>query len=135
MDKEMEKIIKRKMEKLIVNQKSPKIKTKEFAKAIVDSNEYSSFMKYNKELKDSQTAQDLLRQFQQKQMELQRNGFDPDTLEELKDLQMKINQNDTIQDFIKSQQELVGLLREANNLVNRRIGMQFAFFQGGGCCG
>ena len=123
------------MEKLIVNQKSPKIKTKEFAKAIVDSNEYSSFMKYNKELKDSQTAQDLLRQFQQKQMELQRNGFDPDTLEELKDLQMKINQNDTIQDFIKSQQELVGLLREANNLVNRRIGMQFAFFQGGGCCG
>lgn len=131
----MEKIIKRKMEKLIVNQKSPKIKTKEFAKAIVDSNEYSSFMKYNKELKDSQTAQDLLRQFQQKQMELQRNGFDPDTLEELKDLQMKINQNDTIQDFIKSQQELVGLLREANNLVNRRIGMQFAFFQGGGCCG
>lgn len=84
------------MEELIRKLNDPKTKAKEFARAILECNEYKNFMKYYEELQTNPTAQNLLRQFRQKQMELQWNGFDSNTLEELRDLQMKINKNGTI---------------------------------------
>lgn len=123
------------MEELVRKQNDPKNKAKEFAKAIVESEEYKNFIKYNDQLQRDQTAQNLLRQFQQKQMELQWNGFNPNTLEELRDLQIKINKNNTVQNFVKAQQELVDILQRTNKIISGKIGTQFAFFQGGGCCG
>ncbi|MEM2917971.1 MAG: YlbF family regulator [Candidatus Altiarchaeota archaeon] len=134
-DKEMEEIRRKKMEELLRKQNDPKRKAKEFAKAIVECDEYKNFIKFNEELQKNQTAQNLLREFQQKQAELQWNGFDPKTLEELRDLQMKINKNDIIQNFVNAQNELVDILRKTNNIISGKIGTQFAFFQGGGCCG
>jgi len=113
-------------------QKDPKEKTKEFAKAILNCDEYKNFIKYNEDFQKNQTAQNILREFQQKQIEIQGNGFNPNTFEELKDLQMKINQNDTIQNFVNAQEELTDILRRTNNIISIKIGTQFAFFQGGG---
>lgn len=135
MEDEIEEIMKNKMEKLLRNQKDPRTKAREFAKAIIESKEYKNFIKYNEELQKNQAAQNLLKQFQQKQMELQWNGFNSKTLEELRDLQLKINQNNTIQNFVNVQQELVNILQRTNNIISGKIGTQFAFFQGGGCCG
>lgn len=135
MDEEIEKIRIKKIEELSRKQNDSKTKAKEFANTIVESEEYKNFIKFNKELEKNQTTQNLLREFQQKQMELRWNGFDPNTLEQLKDLQMKINKNEVIQNFVKAQQELVDILRRTNNIISGKIGTQFAFFQGGGCCG
>lgn len=133
-DKEMEEIRRKKMEELIRKQNDPKTKTKEFARAILECKEYKNFIRYNEELQRNQTAQNLLRQFQQKQMELQWNGFNPNTLEELRDLQMKIRKNDTLNGFFNSQQEILELLRHSNDIISERIGQQFAQGMGGGCC-
>lgn len=134
-NKEIEEIRKKKMEELLKKQNDPKREAKEFAKAILESGEYKNFITSNEELEKNQSSQNLLRDFQQKQMELRWNGFDPKILEELRDLQMKINKNDTIQNFVNAQQELVDILRRTNNIISEKIGTQFAFFQGGGCCG
>ncbi len=76
----------KKIEELSRKQNDPKTKAKEFANTIVESEEYKNFIKFNKELEKNQTAQNLLREFQQKQRELQGLWFDPDTLEQLKNL-------------------------------------------------
>lgn len=135
MDDNLEKIRIKKMKELVKKQNDPKTKVKEFAKAILECKECKNFIKYNEELRRNQTAQNLLREFQQKQRELQWIGFNPNTLEELRDLQMKINKNETIQNFLRAQQELVDILQRTNDIISEKIGMQFAFFQGGSCCG
>jgi len=133
-DKEMEKIRREKMEELIRKQSEPKTKAKEFARAILECKKYKNFIKYNEELQKNQTAQNLLTQFQQKQMELQWSGFNSDILEELKKLQMKISKENTLKGFLNSQQELLGLLRRTNDLISEKIGQQFAQSGRRGCC-
>lgn len=134
-DKEIEEIIKKKMRGFLKKQNDPKRKAKEFAQTIIECDEYKRFIKCNEELQKNQTTQNLLREFQQKQMELQWMGFNPKTFEELRDLQMKISKDNTIQNFVNAQQELTDILLRTNIIISGKIGTQFAFFQGGGCCG
>lgn len=74
MDKETEEIRKKKMEELVRKLNDPKTKAKEFAKAIVECEEYRNHIQYNEQLRKGQTAQYLLREFQQKQISC--NGTD-----------------------------------------------------------
>jgi cell fate (sporulation/competence/biofilm development) regulator YlbF (YheA/YmcA/DUF963 family) len=134
-DKEIEEMKRRKAEVLIKRQNDPKTKAKEFARAILECEEYENYIKNTEGINKDMEAQRLLRQFQEKQVELRWNGFDPKIMDELRELQFKINQNSTIQDFVKSQQELIDILRRTNMIISEEIGMQFAFFQGGICCG
>ena len=134
-DKEIEIIKKKKMKEMIEKQNSAKTKTREFAQAILDCEEYKNFIKYTDELEKNQTAQDLLKQSQEKQTELQWNGFNPNTFQELEELQTQKNKNEVIQNFQKAQEELTNLLRRTNDIISAEIGAQFAFSQGGGCCG
>ena len=134
-DKELMEIKKKKMEEIIRKQNDWRIKLKDFANAIVESEEYRNFVECDEKLKMDKTAQNFLRQFRQKQMELQWGWFNSKTFEELRDLQMKINENETIQKFVKSQQEIVNILQVANNIISVKVGTQFALSQGGGCCG
>lgn len=110
MDKEIEEIRMKKMGELVRKQNDPKTKAREFAGAIIECEEYNDFMKFSEKLEKDQTAQDLLKQFQEKQRELQWYGLNPKTLEELRSLQMKIIKNETIQNFVNSQQGLVDIL-------------------------
>jgi len=112
-----------------------KNKTKEFANAILECEEYKAFMENSEKLNKNSEAQKLLKESQEKQMVLRFNGFNPSLMDELRELQIKINQNKIIQDFAKSQDELISLLKRTNTVISMRIGMQFGFSSGGGCCG
>jgi cell fate (sporulation/competence/biofilm development) regulator YlbF (YheA/YmcA/DUF963 family) len=112
-----------------------KSKTKEFAKAILECEEYRAFIENAEKLNKNAEAQKLLKEFQENQIVLRWNGFNPALMDELRELQTKINQNKTIQDFSKSQDELISLLKRTNTVISMRIGMQFGFSSGGGCCG
>ncbi|MEX0920954.1 MAG: YlbF family regulator [Candidatus Pacearchaeota archaeon] len=109
-----------------------KNKTKEFAQAILESEEYKTFISVSDDLKKSEDS-NLLKEFQNKQMELRRKGFDPSLMEELRELQTKINKSETIQQFAKTQNELVDLLKRTNNLISLRINMPFVSAMRGGC--
>jgi len=130
---EIEKIMKKKMENIAKRQNDPKAKAKKFALAILECDEYKSFLKSSRDLENDKEAQKLLEGFQQKQMEL-RYSFNPKIMDELRRLQMKINQNIQIQNYMKSQQDLIGLLGRTNTVISAKIGFQFALNQGG-CCG
>ena len=112
-----------------------KNKAKEFAKAILECEEYKAFIENTEKLNKNAEAQKLLKEFQENQMVLRFNGFTPQLMDELRELQIKINQNKIIQDFAKSQDELTILLKRTNTVISMRIGMQFGFSSGGGCCG
>ncbi len=133
-DEEIENIRKKKIKELTKKQNDPRTKAKEFSQAIVECDEYKNFIKFDEELQRNQSTQKLLNDFQQKQMELQMGGFNPNTLEELKELQMEIRNNEAIQNFAKSQQELVDVLRRSNDIISAKIGQQFAQGRSGGCC-
>lgn len=109
-----------------------KNKTKEFAQAILESEEYKLFISISDDLEKSEDSS-LLKEFQNKQRELQSRGFDPSLMEELRELQLRINKNETIQKFANAQNELVDLLKKTNSVISTRIGMPFAS-NSGGCC-
>lgn len=110
-----------------------KNKTKEFAQAILESKEYKTFISATDDLEKNEDANDLLKDFQKKQMELQYRGFDPSLMEELRELQTKINRNEIIQQFANAQNELVDLLKRTNNIISLRINMPFVSANRGGC--
>ena len=118
-DKEIQIIKKKKMKEMIDKHNSAKTKAREFAQAIFDCEEYKNFIKYADELEKNQTAQNLLKQSQEKQRELQ----------------MEINKNEITRNFLKAQDELVDILRRTNDIISGKIRTQFAFLPGGGCCG
>lgn len=111
-----------------------KNKVKEFSEAILECEEYESFITESEKFDKNSEAHNLLNKFQQKKNQLQW-GFDSQLFDELQKLQMEINKNKTIQDFVKSQENLVNLLKRTNEIISEKIGTQFAFFQGSGCCG
>lgn len=136
---EIEEIMKKKMENMVKGQNDArtkvdvKAKAREFALTIQVCDEYKSFLKSSRDLENDRETRKLLEDFQQKQMEL-RNRFDPRIMDELRGLQTKINQNILIQNYVRSQQDLIELLGRTNTVISARIGSQFAFSQGG-CCG
>lgn len=105
-----------------------------FAQAIIETEEYRMFMQSNEELEKNTEAQDLLQQYQRKQIEFQRKGFDAVMLDELKALQMKVKSNETLTKFFSSQAALVALLKRTNDRISEKIGQPFAQRRQGGCC-
>ncbi|MEX0920076.1 MAG: YlbF family regulator [Candidatus Pacearchaeota archaeon] len=110
-----------------------KNKTKEFAQAILGSEEYKLFKSVSDELEKNEDANNLLKEFQKKQMELRSKGFDPSLMDELRELQTRINKSEIIQQFANAQNELVDLLKRTNNIISLRINMPFVSTVRGGC--
>jgi len=79
-------------------------------------------------------ASALLREFQQKQRQMQMGGFDQSLMSELQELQSEMNDNDTLKRHRQAQEALVELLRETNDVISEQIGREFAQSTGGGCC-
>lgn len=108
---------------------------REFAETIVESQEYKKFIEASRKFNRDSEAKELINEFQKKQINLYSGKFDPKLMDELKELQEKINKNSTINQYLEAQADLVNILRRANNVISLRIGTQFAYSQGGGCCG
>lgn len=106
----------------------------EFIDAITASNQYEQFVASQQQLECDDEAQRLLSEFQQKQQQLQENGFDQATMQDLRDLQEKMDDNKTISELREAETALIELLEETNEIVSERIGQEFAQTTGGGCC-
>jgi cell fate (sporulation/competence/biofilm development) regulator YlbF (YheA/YmcA/DUF963 family) len=113
----------------------PVEKAKDFANAIVDSDEYKRFVQCNKALEENTSSKRLLAQYQSRQRRLKLGRFEPGLVDELKNLHDKVTADETIQSFNKSRAELTELLVETDDLISEKIGRRFAFTQGGSCCG
>jgi cell fate (sporulation/competence/biofilm development) regulator YlbF (YheA/YmcA/DUF963 family) len=120
----------------ILTANSVKQKTEEFAEAILQCEEYITFLSSHESFTSNNEVQELLRTFRSKRNDLYGNRFSPTLMDELKDLQEKINNNAVIQEYEAAQSDLVELLKRTNTIISGNIGIQFAYTEkGGSCCG
>ena len=105
-----------------------------FAKAILECEEYRTFMQCNEDLENNKDAQNILRRYQLKQQELQWSGYDAGNLDELKELRTRVNNDETLTKLFSSQEALVNLLKSSNEQISEKIGQPFAQKKQGGCC-
>lgn len=117
------------------NEQDPIDKAGEFARTISESPEYRSFIRASERLKSDTVALNLMNVFRRKRAMLYGGQFSPGLMDELKELQDNINSNAAIREYTAAQAGLVDILRRANDLITARIGMQFAYSSGDGCCG
>ena len=105
-----------------------------FVQTLTDSETYREFVEASEALNDDPEASALLREFDQKQEQLQQDEFDQSVMSELQDLKSKMANHDTIHRHRKAQEALVELLQETNDVISDQIGREFAQSIGGGCC-
>ncbi|MGQ3330554.1 halo-CC-star protein HcsL [Halorubrum sp. FL23] len=107
---------------------------REFLDALGDSETYQGFVAADEALQDDDDAMALLREYQRKQQQIQRGGFDESVMAELKQLQTEMSNNETIQRQQAAQADLIELLQRTNDAISDEIGEEFARSTGGGCC-
>jgi len=105
-----------------------------FVQTLTDSKTHREFVEASEALNDDPEASALLREFDQKQEQMQQDEFDQSVMSELQDLKSKMEDNDTVQRHRKAQEALVELLQETNDVISEQIGREFAQSTGGGCC-
>jgi cell fate (sporulation/competence/biofilm development) regulator YlbF (YheA/YmcA/DUF963 family) len=105
-----------------------------FMETLTDSETYQEFVEASEALEDDSEASALLREFQQKQQQMQQGGFDQSIMSELQDLKSEMAENDTLERHRKAQEALIELLQETNDVISEEIGREFAQSTGGGCC-
>ncbi len=108
-------------------------KLRAFIDAIEDSETYQQYMAANERLESDDEAMQLLKEYRQKQQQMQQS-FDQSLMAELQEIQTELAENETIQQHKAAQMELVELLEETNDMISEPIGMEFAQSSGGGCC-
>ncbi len=106
----------------------------EFLDALSESETYQQFVAADEALQDDDDAMALLREYQRKQQQMQRGGFDESVMAELKQLQTEMSNNETIQRQQAAQADLIELLQRTNDTISDEIGEEFARSTGGGCC-
>jgi len=106
----------------------------EFLDTLDESETYQRFVAADEALQDDDDAMALLREYQRKQQQMQRGGFDESVMAELKQLQTEMSNNETIRRQQAAQTELVELLKRTNDAISDEIGEEFARSTGGGCC-
>ena len=107
---------------------------REFLDTLGESETYQQFVAADEALQDDDDAMALLREYQRKQQQMQRGGFDGSVMAELKQLQTEMSNNETIQRQQAAQADLIELLQRTNDAVSDEIGEEFARSTGGGCC-
>ena len=106
----------------------------EFLDTLSESETYQQFVAADEALQDDDDAMALLREYQRKQQQMQRGGFDESVMAELKQLQTEMSHNETIQRQQAAQADLIELLKRTNDAISGEIGEEFARSTGGGCC-
>ncbi|MBP1923752.1 MULTISPECIES: halo-CC-star protein HcsL [Halorubrum] len=106
----------------------------EFLDTLGESETYQQFVAADEALQNDDDAMALLREYQRKQQQMQRGGFDESVMAELKQLQTEMSNNETIQRQQAAQADLIELLQRTNDTISDEIGEEFARSTGGGCC-
>ncbi|WP_281195095.1 halo-CC-star protein HcsL [Halorubrum sp. F4] len=107
---------------------------REFLDALDGSETYQRFVEADEVLQADDDAMALLREYQRKQQQMQRGGFDESVMAELKQLQTEMSDNETIRRQQAAQADLIELLQQTNDAISDEIGEEFARSTGGGCC-
>ena len=107
---------------------------REFLDTLGESETYQQFVAADEALQDDDDAMALLREYQRKQQQMQRGGFDESVMAELKQLQTEMSNKETIQRQQAAQADLIELLKRTNDAISDEIGEEFARSTGGGCC-
>ena len=107
---------------------------REFLDTLDESETYQRFVAADEALQDDDDAMALLREYQRKQQQMQRGGFDESVMAELKQLQTEMSNKETIQRQQAAQADLIELLQRTNDAISDEIGEEFARSTGGGCC-
>ncbi|MFC7186732.1 halo-CC-star protein HcsL [Halorubrum yunnanense] len=107
---------------------------REFLDALGESETYRRFVAADEALRDDADAMALLREYQRKQQQMQRGGFDGSVMAELKQLQTEMSNDETIQRQRAAQADLIALLQRTDDVISDAIGEAFARSTGGGCC-
>ena len=107
---------------------------REFLDVLGESETYERFVAADEALQDDDDAMALFDEYQRKQQQMQRGGFDESVMEELKQLQTEMSNTETIQRQQAAQAELIELLQRTNDTISDEIGEEFAQSTGGGCC-
>ena len=107
---------------------------REFVDAIKDCEQYRTFREARQRLDEDEDAQQLLQTYQQKQIQLQRSGHDPEIMAELRDVKSEMDDNETISDYMQAEEALIAMLNRTNDVISERIDEEFARSTGGGCC-
>lgn len=107
-----------------------KEKALELADAILQLEEYKEFVESERMLKEDETAQELLIEFQKKQQDFvtkQMSGeFDQDLLNELTEIQSKLNARESVVNFIEAYNRLLAVLGEIVDLISERINVDLS---------
>ncbi|MDZ5811739.1 halo-CC-star protein HcsL [Halorubrum sp. AD140] len=107
---------------------------REFLDALRESETYRRFVAADEALQADADAMALLREYRQKQRQLQCEGFDESVMAELKGLQSELSDSEIIQRQQAAQDDLMELFQRTNDAVSDEIGEEFARSVGGGCC-
>ena len=107
---------------------------REFLDSLGESETYQQFVEADEALQNDADAMALLREYQRKQQQMQRGGFDESVMAELKQLQTEMSNIDTIQRQQAAQADLIELLQRTNDTISDEIDEEFARSTGGGCC-
>ena len=122
------------MRELQLEEQAVEDELRTFIQTLTNSETYSEFAEASEALNEDSKATALLREFEQKQQQMQQGEFDQSVMSELQDLKSKMADNDTIQRHRKAQEVLVELLQETNDVISEQIGREFAQSTGGSCC-
>lgn len=122
------------MSQPVSNEQAVEEQLRTFIDAVTESETYTEFVAANDRLEEDAEAMALLREYQQKQRQMQQGGFDDAVMSELRELREEMNDNETIQAQREAQEALVSLLQDTNEVISEQIGREFAQSTGGGCC-
>ncbi|RLM41326.1 YlbF family regulator [Haloarcula sp. Atlit-47R] len=122
------------MSELQFEEQAVEDKFQTFIQTLTDSETYLEFAEASEALDEDSEATALLREFDQKQEQMQQGEFDQSVMSELQDLKSEIADNDTIQRHREAREALVELLQGTNEIITEQIGRKFAQSTGGGCC-
>jgi cell fate (sporulation/competence/biofilm development) regulator YlbF (YheA/YmcA/DUF963 family) len=142
---ELERIMRRKMEQTLDRSRQEPLKgrellnhkAEELAEAILESAEYITFERVQRQLQYDPTAQKLMEDFQQKQQSLllsqqMYGGVDQAELGALQQLRLSLQQNVTVSRYLQVQQNLSRLVQKINEEFSRRTGVNIT--PSGGSC-
>jgi len=122
------------MSELQFEEQAVEDKFQTFIQTLTDSETYREFAEASEALDEDSEATALLREFDQKQEQMQQGEFDQSVMSELQDLKSEMADNDTIQRHREAREALVELLQGTNEVITEQIGRKFAQSTGGGCC-
>jgi cell fate (sporulation/competence/biofilm development) regulator YlbF (YheA/YmcA/DUF963 family) len=116
----------------------PRQAVRQFASVLVGTPQYESFDLARRQLQQDTTAQQAVRDFQQKQQYLQMmqmwGGINEADQHELHRLHERMMDIPSVQHYVHSQEELASICREVAQLIGEAIGTDFVP-QRSGCCG